>query len=155
MDRFRDSDPRRRWLRHLELGFLLMLASCSQLPTTNSVTIPRIPAGEAPLGIVYATDAAADPGVKIVGVFLEDTHPPIVYPIALTADSKTPSAARLLQFLTSPAASDWGANAILRFDPKPSGSYPFLYPTATPACGSLLVAKARFGGPNPRPTSSS
>ena len=59
---------------------------------------------EAPLGIVYATDAAADPGVKIAGVFPEDTHPPIVYPIAMTADSKTPSAARLLQFLTSPAA---------------------------------------------------
>ena len=58
---------------------------------------------EAPLGIVYATDAAADPGVKIAGVFPEDTHPPIVYPIAMTADSKT-SAARLLQFLTSPAA---------------------------------------------------
>ena len=51
-----------------------------------------------------ATDAAADPGVKIAGVFPEDTHPPIVYPIAMTADSKTPSAARLLQFLTSPAA---------------------------------------------------
>ena len=59
---------------------------------------------EAPLGIVYATDAAADPGVKIAGVFPEDTHPPIVYPIALTADSKNPNAARLLQFLTSPAA---------------------------------------------------
>ena len=58
---------------------------------------------EAPLGIVYATDVAADPGVKIAGVFPEDTHPPIVYPIAMTADSKT-SAARLLQFLTSPAA---------------------------------------------------
>jgi len=59
---------------------------------------------EAPLGIVYATDAAADPGVKIVGVFPEDTHPPIVYPVALTADSKNPNAVRLFQFLTSPAA---------------------------------------------------
>ena len=59
---------------------------------------------EAPLGIVYATDAAADPRVKIVGVFPEDTHPPIVYPAALTADSKNPSAARLLDFLASPAA---------------------------------------------------
>ena len=39
--------------------------------------------------------------------------------------------------------------------PKPRSSKPFLYPTATPACGSLLVAKARFGGPNPRPTNSS
>jgi molybdate transport system substrate-binding protein len=59
---------------------------------------------EAPLGIVYATDAAADPRVKIVGVFPEDTHPPIIYPAALIADSKNPSAARLLDFLASPAA---------------------------------------------------
>ena len=59
---------------------------------------------EAPLGIVYATDAAADPGVKIAGVFPEYTHPPIVYPVALTADGRNPNAVRLLQFLTSPAA---------------------------------------------------
>ena len=43
--------------------------------------------GEAPLGIVYATDAAAEPGVKVVGVFPEDSHPPIVYPVGLTAES--------------------------------------------------------------------
>jgi molybdate transport system substrate-binding protein len=39
--------------------------------------------GEAPLGIVYATDAAADPGVSIVGVFPAASHPPITYPGAL------------------------------------------------------------------------
>src|SRR5262249_42482128 len=60
---------------------------------------------DAPLGIVYATDAAADPQVKIVGVFPEDTHPPIIYPAALTADSKNPSASRLLDFLASPIAA--------------------------------------------------
>jgi molybdate transport system substrate-binding protein len=36
--------------------------------------------------------------------FPEDSHPPIVYPVALTADSKNPDAARLLAFLTSAAA---------------------------------------------------
>ena len=40
--------------------------------------------GEAPLGIVYQTDAASDPNVRIVGTFPEDSHPPIVYPVALT-----------------------------------------------------------------------
>ena len=40
--------------------------------------------GEAPLGIVYKTDAAIEPGVKIVGTFPDDTHQPIVYPMALT-----------------------------------------------------------------------
>jgi molybdate transport system substrate-binding protein len=59
---------------------------------------------ETPLGIVYATDAASDPKVKIVGVFPEDTHPPIIYPAALTASSKNPDAAKLLAFLESSAA---------------------------------------------------
>jgi molybdate transport system substrate-binding protein len=59
---------------------------------------------ETPLGIVYATDAAADPGVKVAGVFPENSHPPIIYPVALTARSQNPSAARLLDFLGSPAA---------------------------------------------------
>jgi molybdate transport system substrate-binding protein len=59
---------------------------------------------EAPLGIVYATDAAADPGVKVVGVFPADTHPPILYPLAITAESKNPSAPGLLEFLGSPVA---------------------------------------------------
>lgn len=55
--------------------------------------------GEVPLGIVYATDAAADPGVVVVGAFPPETHPPIVYPIALTAASSRPAAARFLSFL--------------------------------------------------------
>lgn len=59
---------------------------------------------EAPLGIVYATDAAADPGVRVVGVFPTETHPPIVYPIAVTAQSKNPNAPRLLEFLGTPEA---------------------------------------------------
>jgi molybdate transport system substrate-binding protein len=59
---------------------------------------------EAPLGIVYQTDAAADKGVKIVAVFPEDTHPPVVYPIALIAGSKNSGAAKFLGFLESAAA---------------------------------------------------
>lgn len=60
--------------------------------------------GEAPLGIVYQTDAAAEPAVKIVGVFPETTHPPIIYPIAQTAASARADAAAFLAFLTSAAA---------------------------------------------------
>jgi molybdate transport system substrate-binding protein len=59
--------------------------------------------GEAPLGIVYETDAKVDPSVKIVGVFPQDSHPPIVYPVALTRNAK-PNAAEYLAFLTTPAA---------------------------------------------------
>jgi molybdate transport system substrate-binding protein len=59
---------------------------------------------ETPLGIVYATDAASDPDVEVAGVFPENTHPPIIYPIALTAASHNPDAAKFLAFLESPAA---------------------------------------------------
>jgi len=60
--------------------------------------------GEAPLGIVYRTDAAADPRVKIVGVFGEDTHPPITYPAAALAGSRAPTTMLYLEFLRSAAA---------------------------------------------------
>jgi molybdate transport system substrate-binding protein len=60
--------------------------------------------GEAPLGIVYQTDAAADPSVKIVGTFPENTHPPIIYPVALTKESTNPDAQTFLNYLRSPAA---------------------------------------------------
>jgi molybdate transport system substrate-binding protein len=59
--------------------------------------------GEAPLGIVYSTDAKVEPGVKIVGVFPEDSHPPIIYPVAATANAK-PDTAAYLAFLRSSAA---------------------------------------------------
>jgi len=59
---------------------------------------------ETPLGVVYATDAASDPKVEIAAVFPEDSHPPIIYPVALTAASNNPEAAKFLAFLESPAA---------------------------------------------------
>ena len=60
--------------------------------------------GEAPAGIVYQTDAAADPNVKIIGTFPEDTHPPIIYPIALTANADHPDAAAFLAYIKSAKA---------------------------------------------------
>lgn len=55
--------------------------------------------GEAPLGIVYETDARVDPWVKILDRFPEASHPAIVYPAALTTDSKNPRAADFLAYL--------------------------------------------------------
>ena len=60
--------------------------------------------GEAPLGIVYQTDAASDPTVKIVGTFPEDSHPPITYPVALTKTSTNPDARAFLSYVRSAAA---------------------------------------------------
>ncbi len=60
--------------------------------------------GEAPLGIVYSTDAAAEPNVKIVATFPEGSHPPIIYPAALTKDAKNADAKAFLDFLRGPKA---------------------------------------------------
>jgi molybdate transport system substrate-binding protein len=61
--------------------------------------------GEAPFGIVYQTDAAADPNVKIVGMFPENSHPAIIYPIALTATAKSPDAAAFVAYVKSAKAA--------------------------------------------------
>ena len=59
--------------------------------------------GEAPLGIVYQTDAQAEKRVRVVGVFPEDSHPPITYALALTVRAR-PEAARFADFLATETA---------------------------------------------------
>ncbi len=59
--------------------------------------------GEAALGIVYETDAAVEPGVKVVGRFPANSHPPITYPVALTATAK-PEADAYFKLLRSATA---------------------------------------------------
>jgi molybdate transport system substrate-binding protein len=56
--------------------------------------------GEAPLGIVYETDARVEKRVRLVGLFPEDSHPRIIYPMALTKDAIT-DAAGFADFLRS------------------------------------------------------
>ncbi|MGO9545958.1 MAG: molybdate ABC transporter substrate-binding protein [Rhodomicrobium sp.] len=60
--------------------------------------------GEAPLGVVYRTDAAADPSVKIVAEFPASSHPPIIYPIALTVKAGAAGAAFLAYIKSAKAA---------------------------------------------------
>jgi molybdate transport system substrate-binding protein len=62
--------------------------------------------GEAPLGIVYMTHAAADSEVKVVGTFPEDSHPPIIYPVAQTAGSKDAETPAFLKCLQSAKAKE-------------------------------------------------
>jgi molybdate transport system substrate-binding protein len=66
-------------------------------------TLAFVARGEAPVGIVYETDARIEPKVKIVGVFPEGSHPPVIYPVAATAAGKA-MASRYLDFLRSGAA---------------------------------------------------
>jgi molybdate transport system substrate-binding protein len=61
--------------------------------------------GEAPLGIVYTTDALVDKGVRVVDTFPEDSHPRIIYPVAVTAGARE-GAKRFLESLRKPAAQE-------------------------------------------------
>ncbi len=75
--------------------------------------------GEAPLGIVYGTDAKSDPNVEVIDTFPEGTHPPIIYPIAITASSTNADAPALLAYLKSSAAQsvfkDQGFRILLNY----------------------------------------
>lgn len=59
--------------------------------------------GIAPLGIVYSTDAKVEPGVKVVGIFPDNSHDTIIYPVAATVNAK-PETTQYLAFLGSNAA---------------------------------------------------
>lgn len=69
------------------------------------VALMYVARGETPLGIVYATDAAAESKVKVVGVFPETSHPPITYPVAATKVASA-DAISFIRFLRSDAAQN-------------------------------------------------
>jgi molybdate transport system substrate-binding protein len=60
--------------------------------------------GEAPAGIVYATDAAVSKAAMIAGTFPADSHDPVSYPFAVVKSGDTPDARALLTFLSGPDA---------------------------------------------------
>jgi molybdate transport system substrate-binding protein len=69
------------------------------------VALAYVARGETPFGIVYTTDALSEPGVRIVATFPDNTHAPIVYPVALTKGAN-PLAREFLVYLASPQARD-------------------------------------------------
>lgn len=68
------------------------------------VALNYVALGEAPLGVVYATDAAVQDNVTVLGTFPEGSHPPIIYPAAITAQSTHPQVQAFLDHLSSDAA---------------------------------------------------
>jgi len=80
-------------------------AVSSKMAMTESVraALMLVARGEVPVGIVYETDAKVEPRIKVIGVFPEDSHPPVTYPVAATVNAK-PDAAPYLDFLRSSAA---------------------------------------------------
>lgn len=61
--------------------------------------------GETPLGVVYASDARAEPRVRVLATFPAGSHPRIVYPVARVAASRQPQAAAFVQWLRAPQAT--------------------------------------------------
>lgn len=102
---------------------------------------------EAPLGIVYASDAKADPNVKVLGVFPADSHPPIVYPAAKLASSKASSADAFLDYLRSPeAAPRFQENGFTVLDSQQKRgdlSVPLASPPARPGMGKARARAPR------------
>jgi molybdate transport system substrate-binding protein len=82
-------------------------AVAPRLAGADSVTaaLALVARGEAKLGIVYRTDAASEPKVRVIDTFPADSHPPIVYPFAVTAGSTHPDALAFLDYLSSPTAA--------------------------------------------------
>ena len=78
----------------------------SRLAQTENVraALMFVARGEAPLGVVYRTDAFAEPRVAIAASIPPGAHPPITYPAALVSASKNPDAAGFLDYLVSPQA---------------------------------------------------
>lgn len=73
--------------------------------TDNARTaLALVASGEAPYGIVYATDAQADPRVSVIASFSSDSHAPILYPAALVTDRASPAAVGFLDHLRGDAA---------------------------------------------------
>jgi len=103
-----DSVPAGRYARSalMSLGVWGSVAERLVRAENVRVALTYVARGEAPLGIVYETDAKAEPLVRVVDVFPNDSHPPIVYPAALTNVGTSADAKAFLDFTKGPQAAE-------------------------------------------------
>ena len=101
-----DSVPVGRYARAalMSLGVWNRIADRIVRADNVRTALAYVARGEAKLGIVYATDARIEPKVRIVDTFPENTHSPILYPIALTRTA-SPQAKQYLDFIAGPVAA--------------------------------------------------
>ncbi|MGY0613240.1 MULTISPECIES: molybdate ABC transporter substrate-binding protein [unclassified Luteimonas] len=101
-----DSVPAGRYARagFESLGMWDMLAPRVAGVENVRAALMLVARGEAPLGVVYGSDARAEPRVRVLATFPADSHPQIVYPAARVAASRHPQAAGLVRWLRGPAA---------------------------------------------------
>jgi molybdate transport system substrate-binding protein len=86
-----------------KLGVWPSVESKMAMTVNDRAALGSVARGETPLGIVYATDAKIEPRVKVVGVFPDDSHDPIIYPVAATVNAK-PGTSQYLAFLRAATA---------------------------------------------------
>lgn len=98
-----DSVPAGRYAREALTRLGAWQSVADRLAPSENVraALALVARGEAPLGVVYATDARAEPKVRVVGTFPASTHKPIVYPLARLARSDNPEAEGFRRFLLS------------------------------------------------------
>lgn len=118
-----DSVPAGKYAKAALTTLNLWDALQSRLARAENVRVAMayVARGEAPLGIVYATDAAVEPRVRIVDLFPESSHPPITYPVALLKESQ-PAAASYAEFLRGKEAQAIFVAAGFTFLPSPPPS---------------------------------
>ncbi len=107
-----DSVPAGQYARQALDNLGLWAAVESQVVQSENVRVALelVASGEAALGIVYGSDAVAEPRVHVLGTFPPDSHEPIVFPGAVTANAGNPAdAAAFLAWLAGPARADFAA----------------------------------------------
>ncbi|WP_093035760.1 molybdate ABC transporter substrate-binding protein [Ruegeria marina] len=87
-----------------ELGLWNLVAPRVAQTDNVRAALALVATGTAPLGIVYATDALAEPQVSVIAIFPDDSHPPIRYPAALISGRDTEAARDLLNYLSDTEA---------------------------------------------------
>jgi molybdate transport system substrate-binding protein len=102
-----DSVPAGRYARSALMSLDAWAALADRLARAENVrmALAYVARGEAPLGIVYATDAQTEPRVRVLGLFPDDTHLPILYPGAALRDAPA-EADDFLRFLAGPQARE-------------------------------------------------
>jgi molybdate transport system substrate-binding protein len=100
------SVPAGRYARQALQKLKLWPALSARLAQADNVraALEYVARDETPLGIVYLTDARAEPRVRVVATFPDTTHAPIVYPAARTLTANAKDAADFLAFLRAPQA---------------------------------------------------
>jgi len=86
------------------LGVWNSIAKKLALTKDVRAALALVEKGETPLGVVYATDAGISSKVRIVGLFPENSHPPITYPVVIVSGRGRALTDSFLSFLKSPEA---------------------------------------------------